>query len=95
MNTQELAKKISQETDLNYTKSYELLKKIIEIIVREILRGQMVKLRGLMTLFVDIADQRTYHDAKAQQLKTKPKRFVLKVKISKQLRKEVDGKKAY
>lgn len=95
MTTQELAKEIQKKTGMTYKDSYKLLLIVIDTIVEQVLKGQIVKLRNFVSLSADIAGARKYHNPVAQKTIEKPRRFVLKFTFSKVFKQKINDKKTY
>jgi nucleoid DNA-binding protein len=95
MNIFELSKIVAKETGEPVYKINKIICATIRIIRKEILKAQIVKLTNLLTIFVDVVPEKTYHNGFVGEFKKKPRRFALKIIPSKKLKKEVDAKKTY
>lgn len=95
MNIQELAKEISKETGEPAYKVSKMLASMVNVIRQQILKSQIVKLKSLLSIFVDVAPERNYYNVHQNRIDKLPRRFVLKVEPSKNLKKEIDAKKTY
>jgi nucleoid DNA-binding protein len=95
MTIEDIAKKVSKETGEPAYKISIILKSTFEVIRAEILKAQIIKIRGLMSLFIDVLPEVKRYDLIAQEVKILPRRFTLKVVPSRRLKKEIDAKKTY
>jgi nucleoid DNA-binding protein len=95
MSLKELADEIAKETGMTRTESLRLLKIFINVIVKQILKGQLVKLQNLCTFYIDIAQEKSYFNPMNGATEIKGKRFVLRTKYSPLLKKKIDAKKTY
>lgn len=95
MNILELSKMVSEETGVPEYKTTRIISATIKIIRREVIRGQIVKLLSLLSIFVDVVPERNYFSVKHNRVEKTPRRFVLKIIPSKKLKKEVNAKKTY
>lgn len=86
---------VSKEIGEPEYKTTKIISATIKIIRREVIRGQIVKLLSLLSIFVDVVPERNYYSVKHNRVERIPRRFVLKIIPSKKLKKEVNAKKTY
>lgn len=95
MNIFELSKLVAKETGEPAYRINKILCITVRIIRREILRAQIIKLTNLLTIFVDVVEERNYFHVKNNRVEKTPRRFILKIIPSKKLKKEVNAKRTY
>lgn len=95
MNIHELSKMVSKETGEPEYKTTRIIASTLKIIRKEVIRGQIIKLANLLSIFVDVVPERNYFSIKNNRVEKTPRRFVLKIIPSKKLKKEINAKKTY
>lgn len=95
MNVFELSKLVAKETGEPAYKVNTIIRATVNIIRREVIRAQIVKLSGLLTIFIDVVPERNYFDVKKNSIQKTPRRFALKITPSKILKKLINEKKTY
>lgn len=95
MNIDELSKIISKETGEPAYKIEKILGVSLRVIREQILKAQIIKLKNLLTIYIDVAQEKSIYDLSTNAMKDLPRRFVLKVTPSKKLKKEINAKKTY
>jgi nucleoid DNA-binding protein len=95
MNASQLTKIIAKETGEPAYKVNKILSATIKVIRQQIIKAQIIKLKNLLTIFIDVAPERVYYNVYEKKNKKLPRRFVLKVEPSKRLKEEIDAKKTY
>ena len=95
MNILELSQMVSKETGKSVKETQKTLAIAFKIIRKEILRAQIIKLQGLLTMFIDVIPERKRYDINSGETHIQPRKFVLKTFISKKLKEEINAKKTY
>jgi nucleoid DNA-binding protein len=95
MNVQELAKLVSKETGEPTYRILKILNSAFSIIRKEILRAQIIKIKNLLTIFIDVVQEKNKYNINTNIIEKIPRRFVLKVKPSVLLKKQINEKKTY
>ena len=95
MNTKEIAKMVSEETGEPAYKVQVIMASMFRVTRKMIIKAQVIKIKNLITIYIDIAQERTVFDVSKKEYKKLPRRFVLKVIPSAILKKEIDAKKTY
>lgn len=95
MNITQLSKLIAKETGEPAYKINEILNVTVKVIREQIIKAKIVKLKSLLTIFIDVAPAENYYNINTKSLQTLPRRFVLKIQPSKILKDEIKAKKTY
>lgn len=95
MNIFELSKIVAKETGEPVYRVNKIICATVRIIRIQVIKAQIIKLTNLLTIFIDVAPERKYHNGFIGEFKKTPRRFVLKIIPSKKLKKEVNAKKTY
>ena len=95
MNVQDLAKEIAKETGEPVYKVSKILAMAVLVIRKQILKAQIIKLKRLVSLFIDVVPEKKYYNINEKKMDVLPRRFVLKMEVSRNLKKEIDAKKTY
>jgi uncharacterized protein (DUF2267 family) len=95
MNLEQLSKVISKETGEPVYKVERILRATIKTIRAQIIKAQIIKLKGLLTMYIDVIKEKNYYNVAERKHSVKPRRFVLRIVPSIGLKKEIDAKKTY
>lgn len=95
MTIYELSKIISKETGEPVYKVNRILTSALKVIRAQIIKAQIIKLTGLLTMFIDVVPETKRFDVLTQGVITMPRRFVLRLIPSRILKKEINAKKTY
>lgn len=95
MNVQDLAKEVAKETGEPIYKVSKILAAGVLVIRKQILKAQIIKLKRLASLFIDVVPEKKYYNINEKKMDILPRRFVLKMVVSRDLKKEIDAKKTY
>jgi nucleoid DNA-binding protein len=95
MNLRDLANETAKRRKTHQIETYYIICTFMKVIVEKLLEGHIIKLRFLGSLFLDVEKERKYYNVKEKKVLIIPKRFGLKYKISKGLKKRIHAKKAY
>lgn len=93
MSTSELAKEIAKNHKITQIEAHQILKTAIQIIIKNILAGHIVKLDGLCSMRVDVLKERKFRNLQTGEVYVAPKRFGFKQILSRNLKKIIDAKK--
>jgi len=95
MNVKELAREVAKETGEPLYRTNKILLATFKIIRKEIVKAQIIKIKNLLTIFIDVAPEKSFYNVHEKQTAILPRRFVLKIIPSLKLKKLIDGKKTY
>lgn len=95
MNTKQLANRLAKKMGYSQKEMYPIVSNMIELIKECVIEGHVVKLNELLSIRTEIRDEHKYFNASNLQVEQKPKRFVLKIIVSKTFKRVIDAKKAY
>lgn len=95
MNVQQLSKIISKETGEPVYKVVKILTATLKVIRAQIIKAQIIKLTGLLTMFIDVVPERPIFNVRKQEHIVLPRRFVLRLVPSRDLKKQINAKKTY
>lgn len=95
MNLTELATLVSKETGEPAYKVLRIISSTFKIIRNKILIGEIVKIKGIVTMYIDVVDKLRFYNVAKKNIDSKPRRFVLKIFPSIILKKQIDAKKTY
>jgi len=95
MNINDLSKLVSERTGEPAYKTKKIIKCFITIIREQIIKAQIIKLRDLLTFFIDVAPEKNIYNVYTQKYETLPRRFLLKIIPSNILKKQISEKKTY
>jgi len=95
MNIYELSRIIAKETGEPAYKVEKILNASLRVIRVQILKAQIIRLKGLFTVFIDVLPESKRFNVAKQEHYIKPRYFSLKVIPSSILKKEIHAKKTY
>lgn len=95
MRFKKLANEIAKESKYTQQETEDFLKLCIKVMVRAVIRGEVLILNNFFSLKTDITNSgRGYHLSNGQKGQKK-KKFVLKIRFASNLKKIIDAKKVY
>lgn len=95
MNVSDLSKIVAKEMGEPAYKIEKILSVTLRVIRQQIIKAQVIKLKNLLTIFIDVAPERGFYNISTKEVDKLPRRFVLKVEPSKVLKDEIDAKRTY
>ena len=95
MNVSDLSKIVAKEMGEPTYKIEKILSVTLRVIRQQIIKAQVVKLKNLLTIFIDVAPERGFYNINTKEVDKLPRRFVLKVEPSKILKEQIDAKRTY
>jgi nucleoid DNA-binding protein len=95
MNIAELSKMVSKETGEPVYKVKPIIVSVFKIIRQQVIKAQIIKIKNLLTIFIDVAPERQFYNIHENVYQTLPRRFILKIIPSAKLKKQIDAKKTY
>lgn len=93
MKTSEFSKKLAKRLGIPHQTAKVFLSVTIDEITKHILSGQIVKLRGFGSFYVDVLKETRRFNVATNKVEIVPKRFVLKSAYSEELIKKISAKK--
>jgi nucleoid DNA-binding protein len=95
MNLEDLSKIVAKETGEPVYKIETILNTSIKVIRAQIIKAQVIKLKGLLTMFIDVIPERRIYNVAKNEYCLNPRRFALRIMPSVKLKKEIRAKKTY
>lgn len=95
MNLSDLSKIVAKETGEPAYKIHKILSVFIIVVRQQIIKAQIIKLKNLLTIFIDVAPEKSFYNINKKKIDKLPRRFILKVEPSKVLKEQIDAKKTY
>ena len=95
MNVKELSETVAEELNMPEYKVRKVIIQTFRTLRAYILKAQVIRIRNFMTFYIDIKQPQEYYSIKEKKMVVKPRHFVLRVLLSKLLKKEIGAKKTY
>lgn len=95
MNLREIAREVSKETKIPATTVYPILVATVNTIIKLLLLGHIIKLRGLLTMKMDIKKERRFKNPITLEVSTLPRMFYLSFSVSEDFKAKLRAKKTY
>lgn len=95
MNIKQLSKELSKEVGMPQTKCYAIIVALIGLITRSVIKGHEVKLKNLLTIYVDVTPERKIYSPIHKETITLKRRFALRIKPSIVFKRKINEKKTY